>query len=147
MKKKIVALIICSIFGITSLAGCGNSANNSIEATTNSVTETSGIEETEMSSYDAESILIDYIENNQSTFEMKVLGINSFNIEHIEHLEVSTIECTNSPGSGPPYGFSIKGNFYGMDDYGRVKGHYNYSMSATVDSEGKVKLKYADVSE
>lgn len=144
MKKKIVALIICSLFGITSLAGCGNSANNSIEATTNSVTETSGIEETEMSSYDAESILIDYIENNQSTFEMYVLGINSFNIEH---LEVSTIECTNSSYTEPPYYFSIKGNFYGMDDYGRVKGHYNYSMSATVDSEGKVKLKYADVSE
>lgn len=98
-----------------------------------------------MSSYDAESILIDYIENNQSTFEMKVLGINIFNIDHIEHLEVSTIECTSSSYTEPPYYFRIKGNFYGMDDYGRVKGHYNYSMSATVDSEGEVELKTADV--
>lgn len=140
--KKIVTLILCSLCGVTALAGCGNSANNN----SNTIAETSKIEETtekkEMSQYEAKNILIEYIENNQSSFERNIKGIYSFDLEH---LEVATVKCTNNYADEPPYGFEIKGNFYRMDDYGRVSSHCNYTMHATVDSEGKVDLSYAEI--
>ena len=80
---------------------------------------------------EAESIARDYARS--SACKNKLL--DKANCHSMEFFEISSVSSSN----GNNYRVTIKGNFFGNDDYGVLKGHYAFTLVIPVNkSDGRV---------
>lgn len=79
---------------------------------------------------EAESIARDYARS--SACKNKLL--DKANCHSMEFFEISSVSTSN----GNNYRVTIKGNFFGNDDHGVLKGHYAFTVVVPVSKTGRV---------
>ena len=86
--------------------------------------------EYQVSEYQAKQIATDYLMQNDYKL---YYASNGNGISKIDMIEIATTEVEEVFTS---YKVTLKGNYWGYDEYGNVKGKYNFDATVNVDSDG-----------
>lgn len=121
MKKIIVLLLLCVFLFLS----CDTDAT---PVQTNATTQTSTTTEyttsrPTISQSKAESEARKYVSSHQNQLT------SSAKVSNIKYLEIASV---SSRGSGIGYSVTLKGNFFGYDEYGKLKGTYTFSWILSV---------------
>lgn len=81
----------------------------------------------------AEKLAYDDAVSHGSRMMLKASGCSK-----IKYFEVASCEEGGSM-IGVEYSFKVKGNFFGYDEYGTLKGHYKYEWCIGIEKDGTVR--------
>lgn len=138
MKKSISLLL--AIFLLCVLTACSNMSKD-ITKGTNSSYQTTSISES-LTAQQAKNIVINYLNSPLGTRELNDKLLDEISASSIKYLEISSIEDNENlthtgQGSFPDYYYTIKGNFFGYDEYGTLKSRYIYTWIVHVNGLNK----------
>lgn len=95
--------------------------------------------DTALTNSEARKVLTNYINSSPDKLTSELIAESG--VKSIKYLEVATIEdgCGMMIHSGD-FGFTLKGNFFGYDAYGKLLGQYTFEWAVRVTAESKVEL-------
>lgn len=135
MKKeqmKILVLII-SIILLVSSAACNTqseSASSTHSESASSMTSSATLEPTpkKLSRQEKISFAEDYVIENKNELIKRVKWVADNDVTKISNLDISSAEVFSNT-------VTLKGNFYGLDDYGTVVGRYIFEWRITIERD------------
>lgn len=102
-------------------------------------------EEPKLTKAEAETVLNDYLSSHSGELEDEILNyVLKYGPSEVVSLQYVSVATIND-GCGMLYGrddfgFTLKGTFFGHDEYGNLVGKYNFDWAAVVEADGSVRI-------
>lgn len=134
IKKRLFSCIL-PILMCVSLSACGSNRNDIVNGQSESYSNS--YVNTELSEAEAKQVAAEYV-NGVGRSELERNLSNACGASSISNLSFASFE--SGGGMVQDYCFTIKGNFYSLDEYGKVKDHNGFSWCVGVTKSGNVTI-------
>ena len=125
MKNIVLLMLLCMLF-----SSCGSNTSYDLDNDGPKKEKETTVKK-EMGAIEAKELARDYVFDNEMRFIHAVNGISS-----IKYLDIASIEFSEfHTASSPEIEFTVKGNFFGHDEYGSLVDQYVFSWDIQVEKD------------
>lgn len=130
MKNIVLLMLLCMLF-----SSCGSNTSYDLDNDGPKKEKETTVKK-EIGAIEAKELASDYVINNEWYFISAVNIYAVKDISSIKYLDIASIEFSEfHTASSPEIEFTVKGNFFGYDEYGSLVDQYVFSWDIQVEKD------------